>query len=142
MSDTPTANGGSLRERVAEEVRVELARKRMSGTQLARRLRVSQAYIWRRLSGETALDLDDLERIGTILEVTPADLVMAAMARVRVPTEEYVAPTNRVMNSRPPGRPAARAGRAVTAPPKGRPPSRPSRLIGALLAVPKDHRAA
>lgn len=73
MSDTPT--GGSLRERVAEEVRVQLARKRMSGTQLAKRMGVSQAYIWRRLSGETALDLNDLERIGEILAVEPSDLL-------------------------------------------------------------------
>ena len=73
MSETPT--GAPLRERVAEEVRVLLARKRLSATQLAKRMGVSQAYMWRRLSGETAFDLDDLERIGALLGVEPAELL-------------------------------------------------------------------
>lgn len=64
-----------LRVRVAEEVRVALARKRMSAAKLGRELGVSQTYVWRRLNGETAFDLDDIERIATILEVSAMSLL-------------------------------------------------------------------
>jgi transcriptional regulator with XRE-family HTH domain len=75
MSDVGTLGGASLRERTAEEVRALLARRKMSATQLARELKVSQAYVWRRLSGETAFDLDDLERIANVLTVEVIDLL-------------------------------------------------------------------
>lgn len=63
-----------LRERTAEELRALLARRKMSATQLARHMGVSQAYIWRRLDGQTAFDLDDLEKIANILGVDVLDL--------------------------------------------------------------------
>jgi transcriptional regulator with XRE-family HTH domain len=72
MSTTPV---GTLRTGVAEEVRVMLARKRVSGLQLAERIGHSQAYISRRLNGETAFDVDDLERIAIALGVTVYDLL-------------------------------------------------------------------
>lgn len=65
----------SLRARVAEEVRALLARRRMSATELARALGVSQTYVWRRLSAEVAFDLDDLERIAGVLRVRLSDVV-------------------------------------------------------------------
>lgn len=67
--------GSTLREQVAEEVRVLLARRRTSATALAKTLGVSQTYVWRRLTGETAFDLDDLERIANALGVTVLDLL-------------------------------------------------------------------
>lgn len=70
MTASPT-----LREQVAEEVRALLARRRMSASGLARELKVSQTYVWRRLTGETAFDLDDIERIARVLNVEPSDLM-------------------------------------------------------------------
>lgn len=75
MGIVATVSGTPLRERTAEEIRVVLARRRMSATKLARELGVSQAYVWRRLSGETAFDLDDLEGIAGVLKVSVFDLL-------------------------------------------------------------------
>lgn len=76
MSNAPTL---TLRERTAEEIRALLARRKMSATQLGREMGISQAYIWRRLSGETAFDLDDLEKIAAILGVEVIDLLPRPM---------------------------------------------------------------
>jgi transcriptional regulator with XRE-family HTH domain len=104
MSDEQAAAGGSLRERTAEEVRVALARKRMSASQLARLMKKSQAYVWRRLSGETAFDVDDLEAIGGILDVAPVDLLprnAVSTAGIKPP---YVPGAVRPPDRRPKGR--------------------------------------
>lgn len=60
---------------VAEEVRVLLARRRISAVQLAKLMGVSQPYLSRRLNGAVALDLDDLEKIADVLGVAIADLL-------------------------------------------------------------------
>lgn len=65
----------TFREAVAEEIRAALARRRMSASALARKLGKSQTYVWRRLSGETAFDTDDLEAIAAALSVTVVDLL-------------------------------------------------------------------
>jgi len=65
----------SLRERVAEEVRALLGRRKMSASELARQLSLTQKYVSRRLTGETAFDLDDLEKIAAIFGVDVADLL-------------------------------------------------------------------
>ena len=70
MSDQIT-----MRERVAEEVRSLLARRRMSASELARQLETTQRYMSRRLTGETAFDVDDLDRIATVLGVQVTDLL-------------------------------------------------------------------
>lgn len=70
-----TSGVTTLREHAAEEVRALLGRRRTSATQLARQMGVSQAYVWRRLSGETAFDLDDLEKISALLDVEVTDLL-------------------------------------------------------------------
>lgn len=74
MSDTALGRT-PLRVHTAEEVRVLLARRRLSASKLAKAMGVSQTYVWRRLSGETAFDLDDLEKIADILEVDVGDLL-------------------------------------------------------------------
>ena len=73
MSITPVDR--RLRATVAEEIRVLLARRRMSGVQLAEAIGRSQAYVSRRLNGATAFDVDDLERIAEALGVTVLDLI-------------------------------------------------------------------
>src|SRR6266516_3383849 len=103
-----------LRVRVAEEVRVALARKRMSAAKLGRALGVSQTYVWRRLNGETAFDLDDLERIAAILGVEIASLLPSLASQINgAPTVRYAQPIDR-----PPG---PSSGRPTDNRPSGRP---------------------
>lgn len=66
----------SLSERVAEEIRAVLARRRKSGRSLADDLGVSQTWMSTRLNGTTPIDLNDLERIAIALDVDVADLVL------------------------------------------------------------------
>jgi transcriptional regulator with XRE-family HTH domain len=102
MSESITARGGSLREHVAEEVRVALARRRMSASRLAKELGVSQTYVWRRLSGETAFDLDDLEKIAKVLRVSIVDLLPKASTTVTEAKPDTHAGS--LTRGRPPGR--------------------------------------
>lgn len=60
---------------VAEEVRVMLARRRISAVQLAKLMEVSQPYLSRRLNGAVAFDLDDLERITRALDIDLMELL-------------------------------------------------------------------
>lgn len=64
---------------VAEEVRALMARRRMSGVQVAKAIGRSQAYMWRRLSGETAFDIDDLEALARVLDVDVTSLFPTQM---------------------------------------------------------------
>lgn len=68
----------ALREQVAEEVRALMARRRISGVKLAEKLGRSQPYIWRRLNGETAFDVDDLQALAGILNVGVLELFGAS----------------------------------------------------------------
>lgn len=79
MSDEPTPPRGRLREYVAEEIRVILARKKMSGAELGRRAGIKQSSMSRRLTGETAFDMDDIEAIAAVLEVSVAELLPKAV---------------------------------------------------------------
>lgn len=63
-----------LRGQVAEEVRSWMARRRLSGVRLAQQIDRTQAYVSRRLTGEVAFDVDDLERIAQALDVPVARL--------------------------------------------------------------------
>lgn len=74
MSENVTASVTPMRELIAEEVRALLGRRKLNASELARRLGVSQPYISRRLTGDTAFDVDDLEKIAQILNVEVADL--------------------------------------------------------------------
>lgn len=101
---TPRQDPARLREYVAEELRVLLARRRMSGVQLARHIGKSHTYVWRRLNGETAFDLDDLERIGVVLGVEPADLLPVRVGRPGQPTLANVELADRPRDNRPKNR--------------------------------------
>ena len=67
----------TLNERVAEEIRVMLARKRLTATDLARKTGMTQRSISRRITGEKAIDMHDLERIAHALDVDIHDLLPA-----------------------------------------------------------------
>lgn len=74
---------GRLREHVAEELRVLLARKRISATELARRTGIKQSTLSRRMTGETAFDMDDLETIADALGVDVHDLLPSRQSATR-----------------------------------------------------------
>jgi len=58
-----------------------MARQRMTGTQLAQELDVSQMWVSDRLRGVTPIDLNELELIASILGVAVLDLFPATHAR-------------------------------------------------------------
>lgn len=64
----------ALSARAAEQIRMELARRRISQAQFARDLGAHGQWVWRRLSGETPLILEDLELFADFLDLDPADL--------------------------------------------------------------------
>jgi transcriptional regulator with XRE-family HTH domain len=59
----------SFSERVAAEIRAEMARQRRSAHSLEVQLGWSHLYLTRRLNGRSALKLDDIEAIAAALEV-------------------------------------------------------------------------
>lgn len=86
MSMTPTERPSvPLRESIAEEIRVHMTRQRVTGVALAARIGRSQSYVSRRLTGETAFDLDDLERIAYALSVTVFQLMPRPAANAGLP---------------------------------------------------------
>jgi transcriptional regulator with XRE-family HTH domain len=142
-----------LRELVAEEVRALLGRRRLNGAKLAQAIDRSEMYVSRRLRGETAFDLDDLEKIADVLSVPVAQLLPSAdqkggnITRWSAPPivqAERLSPSvtpDRPVDTRPAGRPdhptsqrtvahADRAARAGSRPTgrAGNTPRRVSRL--------------
>jgi transcriptional regulator with XRE-family HTH domain len=59
----------SLPQVVATEIRAEMARQRITQMALAARLGRSQPYVCRRLTGEVAFDLAELELVAEALGV-------------------------------------------------------------------------
>jgi transcriptional regulator with XRE-family HTH domain len=68
----------TLSDKTAEELRALLARRRLSGRDLARRLDVSPSWVSYRLTGTTEIGLNDLERIADALDVEVAELLPLA----------------------------------------------------------------
>ena len=62
-------------ERVADAVRAECARRRITQHQLAKSLGLSQMAVSRRLSGAVALDVNELYAVAQLLDITPAELI-------------------------------------------------------------------
>lgn len=67
--DRVTENPSPLRERVAEELRAILARRKMTATTLAELTGLTQPYLSRRMTGDVAFNIDDLDKIASVLEV-------------------------------------------------------------------------
>jgi transcriptional regulator with XRE-family HTH domain len=72
----------ALHERIAAEVRAEMGRARINGSQLARLLKRSHTYVWRRLSGEVAFDVAELEEVAVALGIPVEQLLSAKTERV------------------------------------------------------------
>lgn len=67
-----------------------LARRRMSGRELARKLHVSPSWISYRLTGTQPIDLNDLAKIADALEVEPADLLPRPVTRQFPPSRRNI----------------------------------------------------
>lgn len=70
----------NFNDRVAGEVRAAAARRRMSGTQLARLIGVSQVAMSRRLNGRMAFRVDELAILAEALDVPISDLLPVTRA--------------------------------------------------------------
>lgn len=68
-------------QEVAAEVRAQLARQRVSGAAAAAQLGWSQIYLWRRLSGRVAFDVNDLSALASLLDVPVATFFPAPAVR-------------------------------------------------------------
>lgn len=66
---------GSLSDQIAEEIRAMMARRRVSGRQLAQLLDVSPAWVSYRLTGTQEIGVNDLERIAEALDAEVLDLL-------------------------------------------------------------------
>jgi hypothetical protein len=73
-----TLDTASLTERAIAEIRAELGRQNMTRAGLADRLGVERNWIHYRLSGETSLRVDDVERIAAALGVPISQLLPTA----------------------------------------------------------------
>lgn len=65
----------TLADSVAAEVRAQLARQQLTGTALAAAIGKSEMYVSRRLRGQVAFDLADVEQAAKFLGVSFADLL-------------------------------------------------------------------
>src|ERR1700750_1795731 len=79
----------TLSELVAEEIRALLARRRMSGRQLAGMLGVSPSWVSYRLTGPQPIDLNDLQQIANAFDVPAIDLMPAAFRKIEQPNARW-----------------------------------------------------
>lgn len=135
MTTTPEAPATTLTERVAEEIRALMGRRRMTGAALARSLGRSEAWISYRLSGKQTIDLHDLEAIASALGVAPVELLPARDRRSGTTTGQYSDLPDRPRDNRPVSRGASDRGLSRTGPPKGAHGVRQSRQRGIPAAV-------
>ncbi len=68
----------TLADSVAAEVRAHLGRRQLTGMALANAIGKSEMYVSRRLRGEVAFDLVDVEQAARFLGIAVADLMPAA----------------------------------------------------------------
>jgi len=65
----------TLSDLAATRLRAVMAEERVSAAELARRLAVSNPYVWRRMHGATSLSMAELERIAAALNIPVARLI-------------------------------------------------------------------
>ena len=131
MTTTPTPARTSLSERVAEEIRAQMARKRITGTALAKALRVSNAWVSYRLSGKQPIDLNDLEAIAGALAVPVADLFPPDVRQGSRTNQGNSPVLDRPTDNRPPARPNGRGDRPLSTAPG----TRRTRMIGSFHSM-------
>lgn len=64
-------------QRVADNIRAEVARRRISQTVLAEKVGIRQQALSRRLNGSTPFRIDELARIADALDIPLTELVSA-----------------------------------------------------------------
>lgn len=75
MSADVIAPGDGLTAEVASEIRARMGRDNVSRAELARRLKVEDSWVGKRLNGRTEIGLSDLQRIARALGVPVIDLL-------------------------------------------------------------------
>ncbi len=68
----------TLAQEIPGQLRAELARRQITKSDLASRLNVSDMWLYRRLSGNISMSLEDLDRITAALEIDPRQLLERA----------------------------------------------------------------
>ena len=63
--------------RVANNIRAEVARRRLSQVKLAEQVGIRQQALSRRLNGTTPFRIDELARIAEVLDIPLSELVVA-----------------------------------------------------------------
>ena len=74
--------GSEPHHAVADNLAAEMARKRVSGRSAAKALGLTQAYVARRVSGDTPLDVNDLMAFARLLGIDPAVLLRVSPGEV------------------------------------------------------------
>jgi transcriptional regulator with XRE-family HTH domain len=121
---------------VAEEVRVALARRQMSGVKLAQQIGKSQVYVSRRLRGEVAFDVMDLALVAEALGISVTDLLPKRLTAEWLTGERVIA----TVGAERPTRHRPIIPRPVAGPPtrpvtQTRPTSRPENRPSLTVAV-------
>jgi len=81
----------TLSLQVAEEIRVVMLRRGITGARLAQELGVSPAWVSYRLTGAQPIDLNDLERIADAIGIGPGELLPARIRKATDGQPEQVA---------------------------------------------------
>lgn len=132
-----------LSERTAEEIRVVMTRRKVSGRQLAAALGVSQTWMSTRLNGTVPIDLNELQRFAEVLNVEVTELLPRPMPGRVVATVPTTSDRPNVHSDASPVRttrrrserkanPIGRSRRESTAPASAVPPTqrRPALISG------------
>jgi len=76
---------GPFARAVSEEIRAAMARRMVSGVQLAHKAELSQSYLSKRLRNEVAFTANDVEKICEVLGEDLLSLLAAAVRASRRP---------------------------------------------------------
>jgi transcriptional regulator with XRE-family HTH domain len=109
MSETTQTRKLRRRAEIARKVRGLLGERNMSKTELGRRIGLSQSAISRRVNALEAFDIDEIERIAEVLDVSVVDLLSArpsATGRYARAPQKHTHPRG----GRPPGRTSSPTG--------------------------------
>ncbi len=82
MTTIPTGRV-KLGQRLAAEIRAEMARQMITQSELARRLGVIDMWLSRRLRGQQPLNVDELERIAEQLGISELEFMARATRTTR-----------------------------------------------------------
>jgi len=97
----PPAGIRPLNDVIAENIRIQLAIRRMSQAELGRRLGHSNAWMSYKMLGKTQFDADDLQRVGALFDIDPSKLLVTTRQLSPVRSRPVDRPTNRHDSTRP-----------------------------------------